>query len=275
MPWRTVAWLVDTRQLDLLPPFNPGQGKGLDELVQEIERHPTVQWSHNYQGGKAMAPPREEKATQVENRTLDPEPDPQESTPQAQPPEAEPASAHLRGGVKTYGQGPRRGGPGGSLEKYLKVKVVLVTKSGDQVQATALVDTGAEVSLIKKGILPDECFTEAKVKLKLIAANNQKMRGGSHEVGLDMQFSARQVRTREKHTLVTPSDLYLAEEIEEDIILSYGWLAERSLEVVPRQHGMYTTLGEERIWIPGESHFPKQRVNARLPTQPMRILPSR
>ena len=85
--------------------------------------------------------------------------------------------AHFRGNVRTSFQEASRSSPTGNVEKFLKIAVVLCTPDGLQVQAIALVDTGAEVNLLKRGLIPDSYAVPARRRLKLLAANDEVIDG--------------------------------------------------------------------------------------------------
>ena len=140
----------------------------------------------------------------------------------------------------------------------------------DPSQARVLIDTGAEVCLVRKGLLPDALATRAERPLRLVAANNQRLPGGKHVVQIQLQFEAVEVDSQRKVLVTAPSTLYLAE-MEEDIILSYQWLGERSLEVCPRSHGLRTRTGQGALWIPGLRVVPLARSNAKLVKEPLYV----
>ena len=180
-------------------------------------------------------------------------------------------AARITGGIRNVAQQHHpRGDPTGALERFLKLKVVLVTPDLNEIQADALVDTGAEVSIIKKGLVPDSLLMEAKQPLRLVAANSQTMQGGTMEVQVELRLQARNFDTREHLTVATPCVFYVAE-MEEDLILANIWLGMRDMVVNPRQNGLSTTIDDQKIWIPGVTSNPRQRSNARLPWEPMRI----
>ena len=51
-----------------------------------------------------------------------------------------------------------------------------------------LVDTGAQVSLVKAGLLPPECLTDSREPVRLKVANSQYMVGGTKEGAIGLQF---------------------------------------------------------------------------------------
>ena len=86
-------------------------------------------------------------------------------------------------------------------------------------------------------------------------ANSQKMSGGSNEALLTLDFDSNDRDTGRPMCVTTPSLLYEAD-TEQDILLSYSWLAERGFDVCPRRHGLQGTANHHIVWIPGISSQP-------------------
>ena len=57
-------------------------------------------------------------------------------------------------------------------------------------QAKALVDTGAEATLVRRGLLPEGCFQESKRPLMLLTVSGDKLEGGRQEVVASVEFQA-------------------------------------------------------------------------------------
>ena len=164
----------------------------------------------------------------------------------------------------------RVGGPPVACEIYLRMKVVMEIPGQEPIQVRVLVDTGAEVSLVRQGLLPEGAMREAKRPLKLVAANNQRLPGGRRVAEVGLRFEAELGREKKEHTLTAPSELYEAA-MEEDVILSYQWLAERDIDVCPRKHGLRMSWGHETVWMPADREKALPRVNARLERKPVYV----
>ena len=170
-------------------------------------------------------------------------------------------------GVKVVGSQREEGG---ACQIHLRVPAVCKAPDIDGAQVRVLVDTGAEVCLIKKGLLPDLVVERAEKPLRLFAANNQPLPGGRHVVRVELQFTAVDIDSQKRMLVTAPTLLYQAE-MEEDIILSYQWLGERDLDVCPRSHGLRTKMKHATLWIPGERLGAPQRANARLLREPLHV----
>lgn len=72
----------------------------------------------------------------------------------------------------------------GNKKKQVRLRIPATLKVGDawSRDVTIFVDTGSEVSLVKRGLLPDELLRRAQNPLQLLTASGQIMRGGAREV---------------------------------------------------------------------------------------------
>jgi hypothetical protein len=104
--------------------------------------------------------------------------------------------------------------------------------------------------LVKRNLLPRSFFAPSAKPVNLVAANNQRVKGGSDEALVELQFSGVVQDTKNAVVVKIPTLLYEAD-IEEDVILSYVWLAERNLNVVPRKHGVQGFFDGCSVWICG------------------------
>jgi hypothetical protein len=258
--WRTVVWFVDTtcqkgESTEKKVPHLGSSLKTREDLLQELRSLRNEQYSDLAKTWEHIesVPPHE--------TTHEAHPEP----PMEMPPIDR--EIHIRGGIKVIGK-EKSHTPLPDLESHLRICVTLAIHGQGICQAQALIDTGAEVCLIKTGLLPKEAFHEAERPLRLIAANNQKLQGGTLETAIEIGMDATDVEGKTKVILMTPSNLYEAD-IEEDVILSYQWLGEREFEVNSRRHGLSITGAQRKLWIPGIRTAPLPRKNARLPKQPI------
>ncbi len=81
---------------------------------------------------------------------------------------------------------------------HLKIMVSLDKDGVRHVdECSALIDTGAEVCLIRQGLLPEFLFQPAENPLRLIAVNKQRLAGGDKEVLITMVISGPHVIDKE------------------------------------------------------------------------------
>ena len=105
-------------------------------------------------------------------------------------------------------------------------------------------DTGAQVNLIRKDMMPSWLFRDAEEKLNLRTANGQKLDGGEKEICLSLGF--RQVIQGEAmpELFWSPAVFYEAD-IRVDAILSYPWLVRNKIGVFPHLRAL--ALAEPEI----------------------------
>ena len=99
-----------------------------------------------------------------------------------------------------------------------------------------LVDTGAEVNLIKEGLLPRAEFSKASRRLNLTTANGQPMRGGDVSVKTTLIFS-RHADGIGKGDFGVEAEFHEAD-INVDAILGNPWLCKRRIAVFPYEHAI-------------------------------------
>ena len=124
--------------------------------------------------------------------------------------------------------------------------------TGDQRKIRILIDTGAEVNLLKRGIAYPECIQPARNPIQIAAANKMALVGGDKEVSCILTFLGTEIDEGGERILEVPTTFYEAD-IGIDAILSYEWLATYDFLVNPRRHGIGHKVYEtgEFVWVPG------------------------
>lgn len=122
-------------------------------------------------------------------------------------------------------------------EKRMRIPVTLRVDEKFQVECNALIDTGSEVNLFRKGLIPHEYTHQAEAPIKLMAANHQCLDGGKSAIRVLMDLQGVGVENHEKEVLTSSTLLYEAA-LGEDVILSYNWLARRKLDIYPHHHAL-------------------------------------
>ena len=157
-----------------------------------------------------------------------------------------------------------------STPVHLRIGVTIQREGMEDIPAKVLIDTGAEVNLIRRGIIPPHLLSPASRPLRLVAANNQRLPGGRDVATVHLQFSAVEIDSKKKIFLTAPTFFYDAV-MEEDIILSYQWLADRNIDVCPSRHGLKTKMGYTSLWISGERLGTPSHSNIQLHREPLQI----
>ena len=58
-------------------------------------------------------------------------------------------------------------------------------------EVSAFIDTGSEVSLVRRGVLPDDLLQKAEKPMQLVTASGQVMRGGMREAKATLELVGR------------------------------------------------------------------------------------
>ena len=132
----------------------------------------------------------------------------------------------------------------------LAVWGALEPEGGGQFAVKVLIDTGADVNLVRVGLLPPENLRDMTRPLTLTAANAGRMAGGDKCTQGLLHLRGVEVDTGRDQGLKCPIHLVEAD-ITVDAILSYGWLAQHNFLVNPRRHGICHQDTQGMIWIDG------------------------
>ena len=111
----------------------------------------------------------------------------------------------------------------------------------------ALIDTGAQVSIVRQGLLPDECFRAARKPLLLKTASGELLPGGQRVASLLMEIDAETdkgcpVKTPWK-TNITVHD----GDVGADMIIGYPWLMRQRLDIQPWRNALQ--LHDHPFWV--------------------------
>ena len=101
----------------------------------------------------------------------------------------------------------------------------------------ALIDTGAEANLIKKGLIHARFLRPARNPLVLVTANGCRMEGGTKEVVLRLCLNSTKENPNGKKVWCSKVSFYEGD-IQLDAILSHPWLAQERLGVFPHLEGL-------------------------------------
>ena len=140
----------------------------------------------------------------------------------------------------------------GEVGPQSKLTIALTMKlaNGEEVRALALVDTGAEVNLVRRGLVDEGLFRRSENPRRLVVANQSDMVGGLMEVECELQMKGSDVDTGESLVVACPIVCYDAV-LRVDMILSYEWLGRMGLAVECQQHGLLLKREEGPVFIPG------------------------
>ena len=132
-----------------------------------------------------------------------------------------------------------------------KLLVEVVLRFGDGVEQgiLALVDTGAEINLLRRGLVSDKYFEKSLKPKRFVTANKEVMDGGLVDMGCVVLIPGVYVDTGVHGVVELPAVFYDAH-IGVDALLSYEWLQRSDIEVKCRKHGLWVNHPREPLWVP-------------------------
>ena len=130
------------------------------------------------------------------------------------------------------------------------VQFVMELPNAAKVPVTALVDTGAEINLIRRDLVPAEAFRRAEKPITFVAANQMLVSGGQQEFETTLVVQGVDPDLGSPSSLRLPIVCYDAD-IGVDLILSYEWMAAMKMDVIPRRHGLLVQADGYALWVPG------------------------
>ena len=142
------------------------------------------------------------------------------------------------------------------MEKQLLVQVTLVMDDGEVFEVEALIDTGAQVNLIRRGIIPEKYFGKSMRPRRFVTASKKGMDGGLTDVSCSIFLSGNDMDTCEPLTLECPIVFYDTN-LGCEALISYEWLRDNSMDVCCRHHGLQVnSFDDGPKWIPGVCQGP-------------------
>ena len=136
-------------------------------------------------------------------------------------------------------------GRGGKVT--MNVKVLL--PSGREQILRALIDTGAQVNLVRKGVFDKNEFSRARERLFLVTANGQSMEGGESMVDLDVVLN-RETEYGVDEVMVSAE--FFEADIRDEAILGCPWLMEKGIGIYPADEWLFVKTGAKEVeWLWG------------------------
>ena len=118
-----------------------------------------------------------------------------------------------------------------------------------------LVDTGAQVSLVKAGLLPPECLTDSRKPVRLKVANGQYMVGGTKEAAIGLQFvNHRDLSRPDLGKEILLQGRFYEAVMDWDMIVGYDFMMETDSGVLPAQASMTLYQDDQLSWLSSSEH---------------------
>ena len=91
---------------------------------------------------------------------------------------------------------------GENPQTRLEVRVVARLADGCELSMLALIDTGAEVALVRRGLIPDRYFRRSDKPMNFVTANRTILEGGKVEVGCTLCLEGKNVELGAKESVL-------------------------------------------------------------------------
>ena len=115
----------------------------------------------------------------------------------------------------------------------LLLQIPCVTPSQTKIMLDVLIDTGAQANLVRRGLFSNNEFFPAKNPISMVTAGGSPLEGGREQVRLVLVFNASPPGRPDFSRRWKETAIFYDANITVDAILSYPWLRDRHLGVVP------------------------------------------
>ena len=139
-------------------------------------------------------------------------------------------------------------------ERQLHLKVRALCGEEEKV-SDVLVDTGAQVSLVKACLLPPECLTDSRKPVRLKVAKGQYMVGGTKEAAIGLQFvNHRELNRPDLGKEILLQGRFYEAQMDWDMIVGYDSMMETDSGVLPAQASMTLYQDDQLSWLSSPEH---------------------
>ena len=137
---------------------------------------------------------------------------------------------------------------GDERQLHLKVRV----RCGqEELVVDGLVDTGAQVSLVRRGLFKEESLQPSRRPVRLKVANGEIMVGGTHEATISMEFweHERLNRTELAKRSTLSGNFYAADITDWDMIMGYDFMVANAIGALPHRATLVREDDECLTWL--------------------------
>ena len=139
-------------------------------------------------------------------------------------------------------------------ERQLHLKICALCGEVEKV-FHVLVHTGAQVSLVKAGLLPPECLTDSRRPVRLKVANSQYMVGGTKEAAIGLQFvNHRELSCSDLGKEILLQGRFFEAQMDWDMIVGYDFIMETDSGVLPAKASMTLYQDNQLSWLSSPEH---------------------
>ena len=137
---------------------------------------------------------------------------------------------------------------GDERQLHLKVRV----RCGrEELVVDVLVDMGAQVSLVRRGLFKDECLQPSHRPVRLKVANGEIMGGGIHEATISMEIWEHERLNRPdlaKGSTLS-GNFYVADITDWDMIMGYDFMVQNAIGALPHRPTLVREDNKCLTWL--------------------------
>ena len=135
-------------------------------------------------------------------------------------------------------------------ERQLRLRVRVRCGQEELVMAV-LVDTGAQVSMVRRGLFKEESLQPSCRPVRLKVANGEIMYGGTHEATISMEFWEHERLNRpDLAKRSTPSgNFYVADITDWDMIMGYDFMVEIAIGALSHRATLVREDNDYLTWL--------------------------
>ena len=137
---------------------------------------------------------------------------------------------------------------GDERQLHLKVRV----RCGqEELVVDVFVDTGAQVSLVRRGLFKEKSLQPSRRPVRLKVANGEIMGGGSHEATISMEFREHERLNRPDlaKSKTLSGNFYVADITDWDMIMGYDLMAGNTIGALPHRATLVREDDECLTWL--------------------------
>ena len=135
-------------------------------------------------------------------------------------------------------------------ERQLQLKV-RVRCGQEELGVDVLVDTGAQVSLVRRGLFKEESLQPSRRPVRLKVANGEIMGGGTHEATINMEFwePERLNRPNLAKRSTLSGNFYVADITDWDMIMRYDFMVGNTIGALPHRATLVREDNKCLTWL--------------------------
>ena len=137
---------------------------------------------------------------------------------------------------------------GNERQLHLKVRVWC---GQDEFVVDVLVDTGAQVSLVRRGLFKEESLQPSRGPVRLKVANEEIMGGGTHEATISMEFWEHEPLNcpDQANRSTLSGNFYVADITDWDMIMGYDFMVANAIGALPHRATLVWEDDECLTWL--------------------------